>query len=73
MPKLKSKKTLLKRIKITGTGKIIKKQTRIGHLKRKWSTNRKFRKRRLDVQENKGHIKVFRQLLGKLSKGVKRS
>lgn len=71
MPKLKTKKTLIKRIKVTKNGKIVKKQSNTGHLKRKWSASRKSRKGANLIQENKGHIKVIKQLLGKLGKGVK--
>jgi ribosomal protein L35 len=70
MPKLKTKKTLKKRIRVTKKGKIIKKQTRIGHLKRKWSTNHKFRKKKRESQDNIGHKKVIKKLLGKLGKGI---
>ena len=70
MPKIKPKKTLLKRIKVTKKGKLIKKQSRIGHLKRKWSTNKKFRKKRRESQDNIGHKKVIKKLLGKHSKGI---
>lgn len=68
--KIKTKKTLLKRIKITKTGKILKKQICTGHLKRKWSVNKKHRKNRTKEQTNSGHIKVFKALLGKASKGI---
>jgi ribosomal protein L35 len=71
MPKLKTKKTLTKRVRVTKKGKIVKKKTRIGHLKRKWSTNRKFRKKQRDNQENTGHKKIIKKLLGKQGKGIK--
>jgi len=71
MPKIKTKKTLMKRIKVTKKGKILKGQTRTGHLKVKWSANRKYRKKQLETQDNAGHIKVLKKLLGKHSKGVK--
>jgi ribosomal protein L35 len=71
MPKLKTKKTLLKRVKITKLGKILKKQSRIGHLKRKWSVNHKLRKGRRKNQENAGHKRIFKKLLGKHGKGIK--
>lgn len=61
--KQKSKKTLKKRIKVTGTGKLMYKQVRTGHLKRKWSTNQKFRKRSLGEITNRGHKKIIKNLL----------
>jgi ribosomal protein L35 len=71
MPKLKTKKTLVKRIKITKNGKIMKKQSNTGHLKRKWTASRKSRKGATLSQDNKGHIKVIKTLLGKLGRGIK--
>lgn len=71
MPKIKTRKTLAKRVKITKTGKILKKQTRNGHLKRKMDTSRKNRKSKTLQQENEGHIKVLRKLLGQQGKGIK--
>lgn len=71
MPKMKTKKTLTRRIRITKNGKLIRKQTRIGHLKRKWNADKKFRKSKLLDQQNEGHRKVLRKLLGKRGKGVK--
>lgn len=69
--KIKTKKTLTKRIKITKGGKIMKKQSNIGHLKRKWSASRKSRKGSVLMQHNEGHVKVMKKLLGKLGKGIK--
>jgi ribosomal protein L35 len=63
MNKGKTLKTLQKRIKITKNGKIMKKGVNTGHLKVKWSANKKFRKKGYSVQLNKGHIKVFKRLL----------
>lgn len=65
MPKLKTKKTLLKRVRVTGTGKLMKKQIRTGHLKVKWSSTKKFRKNMKLEQKNKGHIKKLKRMLGK--------
>jgi ribosomal protein L35 len=59
----KPKKTLLKRIKITKNGKILKKQTRTGHLMRKMSASRRSRKMKMTEQENSGHKKVIKRLL----------
>lgn len=71
MPKLKTKKTLKKRIKVTKGGKILKKKTYVGHLKRKWSASQKSRKKRRVTQHNKGHIKKFKKLLAKAGRNIK--
>lgn len=71
MPKMKTKKTLTKRVRITKKGKILKKQTRTGHLKSKMSNSRKLRKKHDLAQENKGHKKVIKALLGRLGRGIK--
>lgn len=63
MPKIKTKKTLTKRIKITKNGKLVRKQIGTGHLKVKWDASKKHRKaRRLTIQ-NKGNIKNLKRLL----------
>jgi ribosomal protein L35 len=61
----KTKKTLIKRVKVTKGGKVLKKQNRTGHLKRKMDASRKNRKSKLVEQENAGHKRVFKTLLGK--------
>jgi len=66
--KIKTRKTLTKRIKVTSTGKLVKKQSSQGHLKQKRDTSRKLRKKRSLVQSNKGHVKVLRRLLAKAAK-----
>jgi ribosomal protein L35 len=71
MPKVKTKKTLTKRIKITKGGKILKKQSRTGHLKSKWSSSKKSRKTKRLTQHNKGHKDVIKKLLGKYGKTIK--
>lgn len=60
---MKTRKTAAARIKITKSGKILKKGVNTGHLKRKWSANKRFRKAGLSEQENKGHISIFKKLL----------
>jgi len=35
MPKLKSRKTAVKRFKVTGTGKLMRRSTKLNHLMRK--------------------------------------
>jgi len=71
MRKLKTKKTLMKRIKISKNGKIMKKHTDTGHLKRKWISARHSRKMRGGLQEDHAHKKIFKQLLGSLGKTIK--
>ncbi len=41
MPKMKSKRALIKRIKITGTGKVRRHHAYVGHLMRHKSTKQK--------------------------------
>lgn len=62
--KIKTKKTLLKRVKISKNGKIVKKQVGMGHLKEKKSGPNKTRKSKRLLQENAGHKKIFRKMLG---------
>jgi ribosomal protein L35 len=64
MGKLKTKKTLYKRIKQTKSGKLKREQVSTGHLKRKWSANKKYRKNKRQIQDNPGHIKKFKKMLG---------
>ena len=71
MPKLKTKKTLLKRIRITKNGKIVRKKVSIGHLKVKWSADRSSRKKQSAIQSNRGHIKKFKHLLAKAGRNIK--
>ena len=66
----KTKKTLIKRIKITKSGKIMKKQNRTGHLMRKMDSSRKHRKSGLIQQEDKGHIQSFKAMLGKRGRKI---
>lgn len=53
MPKLKTRKGVKKRFKITGTGKILKHKAFHGHLLSKKSKKRKRALRRPDVAEGK--------------------
>ncbi len=68
---MKTRKTLIKRIKITKNGKIVKKQNSTGHLKAKWDASRKTRKRTRLIQLNKGHRRLFKKMLGKAGKKIK--
>jgi ribosomal protein L35 len=70
MPKIKTRKTLLKRIKITKRGKVMRKFSRIGHLKEKSDSSTKSRKKNLRRLTNIGQIRVFRKLLAKRGRGV---
>lgn len=65
MPKLKTRRTLTKRIRITKNGKVLKKQNRLGHLKRKMDASRKSRKNKTAMQPNEVQAKTLRRLLGK--------
>ena len=63
MKKGKTLKTLQKRIKLSKNGKVMKKDVNTGHLKVKWSANKKFRKKGYSSQPNKGHTRIFKKLL----------
>lgn len=64
MPKLKTKKTLTKRIKVTKNGKLLHKHNRMGHLKVKVAASRKLRKRSLVQVLSKKMAKKLYRLLG---------
>ncbi len=68
MGKLKTKKTLSKRVRVTKNGLVVRKQTNQGHLKEKRDASRKGRKKKTVIQQNKGHIRVLKRLLAKASK-----
>lgn len=63
MGKLKTKKTLIKRVKISKNGKIVKKATASSHNKRKWSASKRFRKLRESLIETRGIVKKIKKLL----------
>lgn len=65
MPKKKTKKTLTRRVKLTKTGKLMKKKLRTSHLKSKWNANRKHRKGRKNAVPNKKMQKKLKSLLAK--------
>jgi ribosomal protein L35 len=71
MPKIKTRKTLLKRIKITKRGKILRKSSRTGHLQIKSDASSKSRKKNLSQLTNIGQIKVLKRLLAKFGRGVR--
>lgn len=64
MPKQKTKKSILKRVKITSTGKILRRhQLGAGHLKRHKSKGA-LENHKKTMQYFKGESKKFRQLIG---------
>ncbi|HOD01287.1 MAG TPA: 50S ribosomal protein L35 [bacterium] len=66
--KIKTKKTLLRRVKITKNGKLMKKSIGMGHLKAKKSVRNKKRNDKMIPQANKGHKKNFKKMLTKHAK-----
>lgn len=64
MPKVKTKKSLAKKIKITGTGKILRShQLRSGHLRRKKSKEA-LRRHKVPIVMSKTIEKSIKRLLG---------
>lgn len=64
MPKVKTKKALSKKVKITGTGKIMRShQLRSGHLRRSKSKST-LRKHKQPVEMNKTTTKSIKRMLG---------
>ena len=63
MPKMKPHKALLKRVKVTGTGKVVRKQANKGHL---MSTKSGNRRRRLNktVLVHGADMKRMKRMLG---------
>ncbi len=62
--KHKTKKSLMKRVKITGTGKIMRShQLRSGHLRRNKS-KKTLRKHALPIEMTAGSAKAARRMLG---------
>lgn len=65
MPKLKTKKSLLKKIKITKTGKVLRShQLRSGHLRRHKSKSA-LRRHAVPTVVSKTIAKTFKQMLGR--------
>lgn len=69
MPKQKSHKGLLKRVKVTAKGKIKAKKGATGHLKSNKNGD-KIRKLREDVYVSKSDIKRFERMLHRPLQGV---
>jgi len=63
MPKLKTKKSIAKRFKITGTGKIKHFCSGKSHLLAKKSSKRKRRLKKAKILKNKGDIKTIKRFL----------
>jgi large subunit ribosomal protein L35 len=64
MPKIKTKKSMIKRVKITATGKIMRShQLRANHLRRHKSKSA-LRKHAVPIQMHKRDVKAVRRLLG---------
>lgn len=62
MPKLKTKKAVKKRFKITGTGKIIRSRSGRGHLRTGKSRKRKRALRRAGIV-SKGEARMIKRLM----------
>ena len=63
MPKMKTNKAAAKRIKVTGTGKLMRRTPGTGHLRSVKSPSRR-RRFRSDSQLSKGFARTARRLLG---------
>ena len=61
--KMKTRKTAAKRVKITSKKKLVKKSIMSSHLKRKWNTDKRLRKRKDRLITAKGYKASFRKLL----------
>lgn len=68
---MKTRKTLKKRVKITKSGKIMKKQNDTGHLKRKWGASKKNRKTGREAITSKGYRKKIKKMLAKSGGKIK--
>lgn len=62
MPKIKTRKTAVKRFKITGTGKLMRRHTRRGHLMINKDPNRK-RALKKDASVEGGDLAQMKRLL----------
>jgi large subunit ribosomal protein L35 len=63
MPKLKTKKSIAKRFKITGTGKVVHYGSGGAHILSKKSSKRKRRIKQSSCLNNKGDVKMVKKLL----------
>jgi len=62
MPKLKTKKIVAKRFKVTGSGKIMRLHSRTSHLKSKESARTKRRKKGYE-EVSKSFVKTVKRLM----------
>lgn len=62
MPKLKTKKSVKKRFKITGTGKLLRRPSRQGHFNAKQTGKQRRQKRKL-IPVAKTEIKILKKLM----------
>lgn len=63
MPKMKTRKAVAARFKVTGTGKLVRHRPGRRHLLTKKSSNRK-RRLRKDTLVDKGQVKMYSLLMG---------
>lgn len=63
MPKMKTRKSIAKRVKVTGTGKFLRRKAGRGHLLSTKSP-KEIRAGRKDMQVAKGFEKQIRRMLG---------
>ncbi len=64
MPKMKTNKAVAKRIKVTGTGKLMRRMPGAGHLRSRKSPSRRRRFRR-PRSVSRGFTKIARRMLGR--------
>lgn len=63
MPKMKTRKAVAARFKVTGTGKLVRRHPGRRHLLTKKSSNRK-RRLKKDSLVDKGQVKMYSLLMG---------
>ena len=63
MPKQKTRKSIAKRVKVTGTGKILRRKPGSGHLKSR-KTAKQLRSYRKTTEVPKGFQRQIKRLLG---------
>ena len=62
MPKQKTSRTIIKRFKITSSGKLLKKRACTSHLNRKETANSRFRKQKLS-EIPKGLLRKIKKVI----------
>lgn len=63
MPKLKTNKSIKKRVRVTGTGKLLRNKPGTGHLLTKKTSNKKRSLRKATLVDHK-HAKLYKRLIG---------